>query len=259
MKHLLTLLILSSLALTSFAQGEMHFKNENHGKVKELVSKTLPAYIERGVIKGNTNSTFGRNGNAIEFNKKGIKVYQIFDDGETRFPIDFKYTYKGKRIISQAFYINSPSNTLWKTNYFKYDEKGKNIVELCTISASGDTLELTTYRYENNRLMTETYRNWKFPEDQYITENSYPSNSKLANERQYYTLRNGEKIFGSKCIASYDKNGNELISKMYDANDSLTSTTSNTYFYDKKGNWVRKETYLNEEIYKLTEREFNYY
>ncbi|MFV0366537.1 MAG: hypothetical protein ACK5JS_08585 [Mangrovibacterium sp.] len=251
------LLMLCMASINVFAQGEVNFKNANNGKVKEMVQKTLPAYIERGVVKGNINSTFGRNGNACEYNKQGIKINQVYDDGETRFPIEFRYEYDGKRVASQALFINPPNSNLWKTNYFKYDAKGKKIVEVVSISANGDSLERTTFRYENNLLMEEIYCNYKYPEEQYISEYMY-DNAKQNNPSKikYYTLANGEKTLGSICASSYDEHGNEIVNEMYDAEGNLSSSTTNKYIYGKKGNWVRKETYLNGEVYNLTEREF---
>lgn len=258
-RNIFLLLILCIISLGTYAQAESYFSTTSHGKIKISVQKTLPAYIENNVIKGNINSTFGKSGNACEYDRDGIKLRQIYDDGETRFSIEYKYQYIKKHISVQECYTNSPSNVLWKKNIFTYDAKGKHVIELTTVSASGDTLEQTQFYYSNNSLTKEVYSNHKSPSDKYISEYTYDLKQTKPSKIKYYTLSNEEKKLGSISTFTYDDHLNEIVQESYDDTGNLTSTTTNKYVYDTKGNWTRKETSVDGEIYSLTEKEYTYY
>lgn len=248
------------ISIYCHAQGELTFTSSDKGNVSEMTQKTLPAYIENGLVKGNINSSFGRNGNACKYNKDGIKESQIYDDGETRFSVDYVYHYEKSFVTSQEFYINHPANLLWKTAHFKYNKTQKKITQIIMISAEGDTLETTTYLYNKKQLEQEIYCNYLYPDEKYISEFYYTDNKSCKpSSAKYFSLIDGEKKLGSSCTSSYDEHGNELENKMFDADGKLTSIKENRYSYDKKGNWIRRETYLDKEVYNLTEREFKYY
>lgn len=240
-----------------YAQAQIQFQSAYHGKVESIIQNTYPAYIDHNEIKGNKNAISGRSGFAYIFDKKGIKQNQVFNDGETQFPVDFKYKYDGKRIVAQEYYINKPSTHLWKTAYFKYDKK--NIIEITSISAKGDTMERTRFRYDKKLLVDENYCNYKDTTEQYLSEYIYTDGLNKPSKIKYYVLTKGKKRLGSVSTSGYNKHMDEKASETYSADGTLIAITTYKYVYDDQGNWTRRETYVGGEIQDLTEAKYKYY
>lgn len=246
--------------MTVFAQAEMQFKRQYkyEGRVKTVVQKTYPAYVQNGRLLGNPHSTFGRTGHASIYDSKGLKQSQIFDDGETRFPVEFQYERSRRCITAQAYYVDGDDNRLWKTAHFEYDTKRKHVIHQVVISANGDTLECTSYHYKKQQLKEETYCNYKDADTKYLSEYTYNMQGEVSRIA-YYTLVAEEKKLESSDIFTYDDKGNIKSKINHDAQGKPTGAIINhRYEYDEVGNWIRRETYENEEVYSLTEREFEY-
>ncbi len=68
--------------------------------------------------------------------------------------------------------------------------------------------------------------------------------------------------FGSlflKCNSKFDEDNNEISSQEYDSHHGLKFST--TYDYDNaddQGNWLKRNTYKNNEQSAITEREITY-
>lgn len=134
---------------------------------------------------------------------------------------------KSDSLIDQKRY--KADSSLFDITTFTYDAQG-NKLEEHDLDAAGKEFQRVAFR---NNLRGDA-----------ITRDSY-------NE------------FGAlflKCNNKYDAKGNEIETREYDSHHGLRFIT--TYSYeepDSKGNWLRKSTYKNDDLFSVTEREITYY
>jgi antitoxin component YwqK of YwqJK toxin-antitoxin module len=83
----------------------------------------------------------------------------------------------------------------------------------------------------------------------------YDDNRNIIEEKIFNNF--GE--FYSKEMFKYDSKGNLIEANKYNSHENLEEKWTLKYEFDEKGNWIKKVTYVDGEVTRITERTIDYY
>jgi len=228
-----------SLAITFGNTSKTSIISNNNGK-----TDTQFTIIPPRIDTSKTIDNYTGKGNLIEHTifvmNRIFKSKNIYDDGN-RLLIDSLYDDEKLQSYTICEYDNKNNQTglnefnpdgslrlkLKYTN--KYDEKG-NQIENDRFNAIGKLSKRTTYKYDGQGNQIET--------------NVYSDDGKLLY----------------RANTTYDSSSNCIEAIAYQPDSSNVTKTNYRYFdYDKVGNWLKQELYMNDSLYKIVQRTIEYY
>ena len=249
-------------------KGNVRSTKEIEYKVKEEIFLTF-GDIQPSVIEGSENYTFDSIGNQTECSR-------YFQNGS----LIYKYTYKYDSIehLIERKSFDKKENLLIKITY-KYDSS-EYLIESKSFDKKENLLMRIAFNYDSVNTIMEDYLNpdgslkerWVHVQDgigNTVDEKQYSSEGKLV-----YRFTSTYDVFGNLTEGkSYKKNGKMLYKYTYkcDSNNNLIEQNeflpngsfvlknSYTYFFDKKGNWIKRITYVNDVPKIITERNIEYF
>jgi hypothetical protein len=184
---------------------------------------------------------------------KSVTELEYNADKDTlRWKITYKYDEKGNLA---GFETYSSSGNLFSRSECTYNDSGK-LIDQKRYKADGSLFDVTTFSYDEKGNKLE--------------EHDYDAAGKEFQKISYRNDMKGNPItrdsyneFGAlflKCNNKFDAKGNEIETKEYDSHHGLRFKTTYEYgHYDSQGNWQKKSTYKNDDIFSITEREIEYY
>ncbi len=225
-------------------------------KVKSVTEVPYEAKEKNGkIIKGKRTGGFWDNCKYL-FDSKGNKIeeYSYNLNGSLYDKTTFQYNTNGN--IIKANIYNSDT-ILYRKTIYKYDANGKLIEELC--GTSFGTLEgKVNYKYDYRGSMIEF--NFKSLDGRLKSKATYKYNAN--GDVIKFCIFNSDGS-NSKTSYKYDANGNKIEENCTSDGrkkiDKYKYREIYKYEYDKKGNWIRKITYRNNVLEKITERTIEYF
>lgn len=187
-----------------------------------------------------------------EFNNSGNKtVVCVYSSGHV---LKFINTYNNYNDLIKAVYLHNGEFS--DSTVYKYDNMN-NPIELNKYLPDG-ALELKvkySYKYDNK--------------GNQIEKKEFNAIGKLSKKTTYKYDRKGNQIennfyVGDKLLyktnKSYDDSGNPLTAITYQADFNKENKTIYKYGdFDKAGNWLKQEIYINDTLYKTTLHTIEYY
>lgn len=283
------ILFLNSCKETDKKNDRTQFELKNN--VKSLVEKTyIPIEKFGEIIKEDDSAlsmykvVYNEDGNKIEESSfYYVAKYEYFDNSKLSKTRMYEsdgtlntvlvYNYNGDTVTIENCYVEK--NKYSGKRIWKYDRKG-NLIELENYSSKNILKGKSIYKYDINDNQTEfsnydadgnlTYKSNTdtYDENKNIIESiSYDENSSIlskTNTKYKYDNKgnilesnsyNNEGSLEEKIVFKYDNEGNMIEF----TNDNETTK----YIYDKKGNWIKCITFIDNLPEKLIEREIEYY
>lgn len=187
------------------------------------------------------------------------------------------YIYDSKgNVIEEDFYLTS--YTIQYKNIYKYDKKNRQISEASYTAAGKKNFE-TISEYKGNNLTKKYTINAK-GETEYSEDFTYDQKGNILTKLRYESI--DKSTIQDKFM--YDDKGNKVSWQIlknntpisgaqfsYDSHNNLTSVISTddknnvidkreyTYEYDKKGNWIKKTSRINNTKLLSSERTITYF
>jgi hypothetical protein len=179
----------------------------------------LITYTPDGKLNSTLKSHYDPSGNLL-------KEETILGNGLIDFTSAIKLDSKGRRIEQKD--TRSGNETMFNHKYyFKYDEKGQ-LFQRTAFRNNGSFL----FRYD-----------FKFDE--------------RGNRTEWIQAASDSSIIGRVLYKFNDKN--ELIEETTYRGNTLRSSFTYTYEYDKKRNWIRRTKSENGKVVEIKERNYTYY
>ncbi|MDP3445792.1 MAG: hypothetical protein Q8T08_23270 [Ignavibacteria bacterium] len=192
---------------------------------KKTVSKTVCKYNDND--KSKESITYNVNGEILDKtiskydNKENlIEIDYYNSQGDLNAKTKYKYDKRGNNIEYVAY--NSDGNLNFRQLY-KYDTKS-NVIEEISYDLNGNITGTTFYEYDNS--------NFKILDKHILPDGKIDSHQTFKYDKNGYII---------------EWNWNSLALKVY------------KYEYDKKSNWVKQISYLNEMPESICERKIEYY
>lgn len=170
-----------------------------------------------------------------------------------------KYNYDGSlinRTINKYDIQNNKIEEVWRLedNRFRiitrynYDETG-NKIEKINYNTNGSILSGYRYEYDVNNNKTEKHE--------------FSTESGRTIRRKYIYNDDGKvtkiESLNSTFINRYDDKGNTIEVNYLNFDGSLIYNETFQYDYDKNGNWIKKNEFINTHPYLITERHITYH
>ncbi len=254
-----------------------------------LVKETIWKYDDRNRKTEKTEYLYG---GFSDYNPKSEENKQKF-----LYEIE-KYEYNNHDKIILKFTFHFRENKTVQLTQYKYDENNNLIEEGNCVSYGEPNCEIKPvfgYLYNSKNLITKKYQLAKFSPhntDQYYY---YDENDNEIQVKGYYIYPDQEPILGYDYIYEYDKFGNQikeeesigkyrmigfekyktqltqydkfqnLVSDEYINSEGLTiKVVIKNYTYDKKGNWLKMETFEGKNkndltLIEVSKREIKYF
>jgi len=189
------------------------------------------------------------------------QIFNLFQktlfDNET---LEIDYSYNDLNKIKTEVVKMSTESSPYKVNYIYKDSllhQSKSIFENRNFKFE----YFETYYYRKNRTKkkissTQTFVDFESKDTtkNSITDNYYDKNELIERTETTYlddTNRNRKSEFKYDC-------GILTETKEYNSKDSLISKTEYKYDFDKFENWIRRESYINEEMSYIKTRKIDY-
>ena len=227
--------------------------------------------IGSGVMDGKSTFSYDANGNLLEClgysggNPNGKQTYKydakkqltekqdFYGDGKLNEKISYSYDEKGMLITEMKYDENEK---LKYKNVYTYNEKA-----WCTQQQEYmyETLyDVYTNKYDANGNLTEV----KF--HTYITDTDvkdYTANTKYDTEGRWIenSQINEKGKLVTRTSATYDAMGNQVSYTEYTPDGKIKEKNTNTFEYDKTGNWIKQSYFTNGKLVSVTVREFMYF
>jgi len=192
------------------------------GKVKSIEEFSYDVKEKYGELQRNNLESRS----LTNFNEKGQEINrQVFDrDNNEIFHRTFNYNRIGEIIDCTVIYGDSKNKQM-----YIYDDSG-NIAAFYTYSTAGDTLDESTFKY-----------------------------NELGNQIEY-SLRDFINRSSTTIRYKYNEVGNIIEYSYYDSNGLLFETQSIRYDkFDEIGNWILQSSYRDDILRWITEREIKYF
>ena len=247
--------------------GRIIVQEKIKGKVQEITQSTFWAREENGkVVRGNVNPLEDKKSEQImsgpsrsrtQFNSSGTIIKrEIFNaGGEISSYIIVEA--EGKIINKEMYYRG---DTLWA--YSKNTYTGNNLTEVKYFHSKTDTLYgsfVINYDQEGNRTKVQVFNYKNEPWLSYEFSNTYRSDGFTYHNKNYSAT--GEMTYQDDYI--YNKQGyrigehwdRKIVNGVIGEKRDLIIKYEN----DKKGNWVKRVFYTENQPYSIWEREIKYY
>lgn len=196
------------------------YKYDDNGYMTEINS-----YSSEGSLKSKSTFKYDKNGNKIAVN------YCRFDsDDKLLDNIKWIFNYDKDWFLTEENGYNPDGSLDCKISYLN-DEKGNLTEQVNSNYKSGSLKDKQTYKYNDH--------------GNKIEQNDFTSDGSLETKFTYKYDDKGfmtEEIFSSYKIGSSDLNTKYRYDK-----------------YDKTGNWIKREKYINDFLINITERKIEFY
>lgn len=213
----------------------INYRSDNYFDKNIYLYDTLGLLISRRYFLVNNNDTI-------------YSLYEIHTYDEIGREIKFaKYQNRFKKLEDSITYLyNDIVDSVIKS---EYDSKGKLV-------------KAERYRYDKKLKSLITF-NYKKRGRFLVKEVSGQGNKSIVIQdkkmkpigSEYY---NPDDILVSRNQYYYNKRGDIRISKAY-SHDTLTTTYTYYYTYDKRGNWITDSTFINNKLIEVAKRVIEYY
>ncbi|KFF10352.1 hypothetical protein [Flavobacterium hydatis] len=272
LKLLLSLLFMTQISFSQKKITDLEKMNLKGDIVSiKTIEKKMPSIIVEGSDFNSRKEinfyVFNKNGYIIEeksivrdqFDSKKKKYYNSLNqiskvetyDSEDNLELDknFEYEYDNNGEINKITYSNSPS--VYRNELIK---KG-NIKTFIRFEFNDEKVESKTFeRIENEK--------GKVIEDNYYIRDKLYSKTLqsydikgLLSRKKYSQYWNGKETINIEEYL-YNKNNDIIKITTLDENNNIVNEENVIYVYDKKGNWIRKDSQGSEII--TTERNIDY-
>jgi hypothetical protein len=272
LKLLLSLLFMTQISFSQKKITDLEKMNLKGDIVSiKTIEKKMPSIIVEGSDFNSRKEinfyVFNKNGYITEeksivrdqFDSKKKKYYNSLNqiskvetyDSEDNLELDknFEYEYDNNGEINKITYSNSPS--VYRNELIK---KG-NIKTFIRFEFNDEKVESKTFeRIENEK--------GKVIEDSYYIRNKLYSKTLqsydikgLLSRKKYSQYWNGKETINIEEYL-YNKNNDIIKITTLDENNNIVNEENVIYVYDKKGNWIRKDSQGSEII--TTERNIDY-
>lgn len=255
------------LVQISYMKGQPSMKREytwdKSGKYNLSVTKRNP-----------DNSQLNR----VEMTYKNDKMIEKVTYGTQEHPTDrITYVYDAKGNLTEENLFMKSEVVQYKKLY-AYDRDNRKVSE-STYDKDGKLMYKTLYGYDGDNLVSvETINENGEPGD--VEKYSYDDKGNLTMEYEFSSFNNSESteeiIYDDKGnkikrIITRDKKPVAVVSYAYDEHDNLiktevqdnqnnfTESRSYRYEYDKKGNWIKRLSFINDEPKYVIERQIKYF
>lgn len=221
----------------------------------------------------------GSNAYRVEtnYNKKGLwETITIYDtDGTIAEKQTCKYNKSG--IPVEISYYGENAKFLYKCSS-KYDTKDNSVETKITTTLGVEVLSYTDFLNANKQFVkkhkvTNDFEIKGYVQYKYnskgvsVEEETYRPEGTLKNRNVYDGNRNllemnrfeQDGTIGYKSTFKYDTMNNPTEWVNYEKDGSKKSTTTYTYEYDSRGNWIKRVIFSDSEPALVTTREIEYY
>lgn len=221
----------------------------------------------------------GSNAYRVEtsYNKKGLwETITIYDtDGTIAEKQTCKYNKSG--IPVEISYYGENAKFLYKCSS-KYDTKDNSVETKITTTLGVEVLSYTDFLNANKQFVkkhkvTNDFEIKGYVQYKYnskgvsVEEETYRPEGTLKNRNVYDDNRNllemnrfeQDGTIGYKSTFKYDTKNNPTEWVNYEKDGSKKSTTTYTYEYDSRGNWIKRVIFSDSEPALVTTREIEYY
>lgn len=248
-KLIIQLFIFSILATPGFCQYSDQFKLNLKGKVKSINEKTFQ------IVHAGDASTSGK----IEqwflnsFNEQGNKILDIKLKPDSTVDKKYSYSYNIEdRREEMAIY--TADDLLNLKIVYQYDKLG-NLTEDNSYDNNNRPLKKKVYLYDNKgNIMEENILN---TDGELIQKYRYVYNS--SNQKAEINKYKASGELEQRVTRKYDNKGNETEVSEFSPEGNLISTTTNLYQFDRRENWLKKTSYINNLPVSVVERVITYY
>lgn len=257
----------------------------NNVLIKEILSK----YDGKNRIVEKTEYLYGAfsNYNPVTEDDKSKYLYEIE-----------KYEYNSNDKVTRKLTYNFRENKTVEITQYKYDEMGNVIVEGNCLSYGEPNCEIKPlfgFEYNSKNLVTRKYQLAKFSPHNTDSYHYYDEKGNEIEAKGFYIYPEKAPILGYDYKYEFDKFGNKtkeeesignyrmigftkykkqltqydkfqsIISDEYISSDGITiKLVKKSYDYDKRGNWLKRETLEGKNIddlklIEVSKREIKYY
>jgi hypothetical protein len=242
--------------------------------VKTLYEWDRTGKLNTKITKNNADNTPI---NRIETRFKGGRPVEKITYSAQNHPIDkIEYLYDRKgNIMAENLYLNKEYVQL--RNLYEYDADNRKISETKT-EPNGKMLSKTVYEYDGDKLVNQVNYDDKNEVDNYekfvydskgnLTVHTFYSKldgeirdeytyDKNNNKTEWNFTRGGKTEM--RVLYTYDKHNNMNSYKVSYAENGEGEAKTYKTEYDKKGNWIKKTTLINNTPAFILERKITYY
>lgn len=246
------------------------------GKVRTVESKETYRYKKDGVNFTPWERTWIR---LTKYNAAGFKTEYTEKNNKDSINYKIVYTYFPKDKKSEAAYFNRQLKPTTKTIYihddknfkieeiqhspegqvsrrytYAYNDKG-NLTTLTGYQKDGALMSKSSYKYDVNGFKSE----YSYESPGYATSTTIFINDAKGNNIEEI-WGNGRGVIDYRFVRTYDDKGNKIKEEKYKGGDTLSSTVTWKYEYDKNGNWIKRtQTTSSGEDFQIEERVITYY
>lgn len=239
------------------------FEWDESGQNNTSVTRRNPdnSQIDRKVLKYEGNKLVEK----LTFNKQDKlvdKVTYVYDDAGN--------------LTGENLYLNNDEVVI--KNAYKYNGNNQK-VSYTRYNKDSELLFNTQYEYKGDNLILEETRG-KEDKIEYSKKMTYDDDGNMLSKISYDSYEDSETIEkfvyddkGNKITWDVQKNGEPFLKINYSYNEkgdlNGLSTYNNSgkiieerkykYDYDKEGNWIKKNIYINGELKFVEQREITYY
>jgi len=271
-KSLCYFLLLATTAVPYRSGTTPYRRQENlYGKVKSITVFTYHATEKDGKLeKGDFAFPYKEQ---IRYNEKGNRIIETeyASTGGIENKIIYKYNSRGKRIETIAFNIGVE---FYERSTYKYDRKGNQLSEN-NYYPSGKLKSKILYKYNPNDLLRGKGRpiilNFYEPDlrGNQIEAKLYDEEGQFYQRFTYLYDAKGNLLEENtydyagtlyhRCLYTNDDKGNPIAVIAYKSDGTLDYNRKHHYEYDRKGNWIKRESYGDVIPSSITERKIKYY
>lgn len=172
--------------------------------------------------------------------------------GDRRRKSEYKYD-SNKNVIELKQFENDTLYFSKTTTFDKKNNRLKSIYLHPNYEVNNKKIEKFTYNYKKNEVVVQSFNEFNKPKNHYIKV--YFDKNGFTTKTLFF--RDNSIINSSKIV--YDKNGNLTKRINFNKNKEIKNSTEYKNKYDKKGNIILREMFLNGNLYEKTTYDIIYY
>ena len=190
-------------------------------------------------------------GDVIFFYKNGLLIKKEYPDEKYQSSIEWKYDNKKNVIEYKNFY----NNVVTHRNVSVYGKNNNLLEKIYYHSNKKNSISKFEYDYKKRIVKIVTYDDKNFNNSDYVNHHFDKSGYIIKTE---YIRTDEKKSNSFSSIIEYDDKKNIVKRSSYDNKNQLKGTTVYKYNYDKRGNMIEKNKYVNEKLSEKTIRIITY-
>jgi len=268
------------LTLSFFYQTAYTQENNILGKPRVLIHMDYAQIIDSiGESRNILERLSGDNGRKVFYGNGLLKSKSSFDYRDSTYNDWISYTYNKNGLVDSTFYNISPDSVLLTTSDYKYCKKKKVKTKVDYIqnkkvaytnydyNKNNQRIKLTTFTAYNDSLNYEEFYEYdSIGNNTLIIKKFYWSHYQIDTLKMKYDENNfmtkriliiyvKGKIYKSLDYLEETFNIKQLRSELKSNNETITWK----YLYDTQGNWIVREEFRKDKLYRISKRLISYY